>query len=212
MHTHFNLKSGNKKLGLIPVSTTERASCPASCPLNDGSCYAISGYFISHHWKQVTNKTRGDNYGDFLAHVSALKPETFWRHNQAGDLAGTGETINFNKLKKLVEANRGKRGYTYTHKHKNTDNYKKIKYANDNGFTVNLSADSIEEADRLLALEIAPVVVTLPSTENYNHTITTPAGNLINICPATYNDKITCKDCQLCQVRNRSNIVGFPLH
>ena len=212
MHTHFNLKSGNKKLGLIPVSTTERASCPASCPLNDGSCYAISGYFISHHWKQVTNKTRGDNYGDFLAHVSALKPETFWRHNQAGDLAGTGETINFNKLKKLVEANRGKRGYTYTHKHKNTDNYKKIKYANDNGFTVNLSADSIEEADRLLALEIAPVVVTLPSAENYNHTITTPAGNLINICPATYNDKITCKDCQLCQVRNRSNIVGFPLH
>ena len=212
MHTHFNLKSGNKKLGLIPVSTTERASCPASCPLNDGSCYAISGYFISHHWKQVTNKTRGDNYGDFLAHVSALKPETFWRHNQAGDLAGTGETINFNKLKKLVEANRGKRGNTYTHKHKNTDNYKKIKYANDNGFTVNLSADSIEEADRLLALEIAPVVVTLPSTENYNHTITTPAGNLINICPATYNDKITCKDCQLCQVRNRSNIVGFPLH
>ena len=212
MHTHFNLKSGNKKLGLIPVSTTERASCPTSCPLNDGSCYAISGYFISHHWTQVTNKKRGDNYGDFLAHVSALKPETFWRHNQAGDLAGTGETINFNKLKKLVEANRGKRGYTYTHKHKNTDNYKKIKYANDNGFTVNLSADSIEEADRLLALEIAPVVVTLPSTENYNHTITTPAGNLINICPATYNDKITCKDCQLCQVRNRSNIVGFPLH
>ena len=144
MHTHFNLKSGNKKLGLIPVSTTERASCPPSCPLNDGSCYAISGYFISHHWKQVTNKTRGDNYGDFLARVSALKPETFWRHNQAGDLAGSGEAINFNKLKKLVNANKGKRGYTYTHKHKNTDNYKKIKYANDNGFTVNLSADSIK--------------------------------------------------------------------
>jgi len=212
LHTHFNLKSGNKKLGLIPVSTTERASCPTSCPLNDGSCYAISGYFISHHWNQVTNKKRGNNYRDFLARVSALKPETFWRHNQAGDLAGSGEAINFNKLKKLVAANRGKRGYTYTHKHKNTDNYKKIKYANDNGFTVNLSADSIEEADRLLALEIAPVVVILPSTENYNHTITTPAGNLINICPATYNDKITCKNCQLCQVRNRSNIVGFPLH
>ena len=212
MHTHFNLKSGNKKLGLIPVSTTERTSCPPSCPLNDGSCYAISGYFINHHWKQVTNKTRGNNYGGFLACINTLKPETFWRHNQAGDLAGSGETINFNKLKKLVDANKGRRGYTYTHKHKNTGNYKKIKYANDNGFTVNLSADSIEEADRLLALEIAPVVVTLSNTENYNHTITTPAGNLINVCPATYNDKITCKNCRLCQVRNRSNIVGFPLH
>jgi len=212
MHTHFNLKSGNKKLGAIPVSTTERASCPSSCPLNDGSCYAISGYFISYHWQQVTNKTRGNNYGDFLACINTLKPATFWRHNQAGDLAGTGEAINFNKLKKLVGANKGRRGYTYTHKHKNKGNYKKIKYANDNGFTVNLSADSIEEADRLLALEIAPVVVTLSNTENYNHTITTPAGNLINVCPATYNDKITCKNCRLCQVRNRSNIVGFPLH
>jgi len=37
-----------------------------------------------------------------------------------------------------------------------------IKCANQNGFTVNLSADSIEEADELVSLETGPVATVLP--------------------------------------------------
>ena len=88
----------------------------------------------------------------------------------------------------------------------------KIKYANDNGFTVNLSADSLDHADELKALGIGPVVVIVPADQAYNHTITTKAGNKVNICPATYQDNVTCKTCQLCQHAGRSNMVGFPAH
>jgi len=70
-----------------------------------------------------------------------------WRHNEAGDLPGEGDDIDVPKLRALVQANRGKRGFTYTHKPvlDNPQNAVAIKCANQNGFTVNLSADSIEE-------------------------------------------------------------------
>ena len=210
MHTHFNLKSGNKKLGLIPVSTTERTSCPPSCPLNDGSCYALSGYFISHHWQHVTNKTRGNNYGDFLARVNALKPETFWRHNQAGDLPGNGELIDKPKLSQLVKANSGKRGFTYSHKHSHAKQRQQIRWANDNGFTVNLSADNLDHADKLSSYEVGPVCVTLPYDFDGTKT-NTPQGRAVRVCPAQYMDT-SCKDCGLCQKQNRKVIVGFISH
>ena len=106
-----------------------------------------------------------------------MEDGTFWRHNQAGDLAGSGDWIDGRKLKQLTAANKGKKGFTYTHKHKIKQNHAKIKEANENGFTVNLSADSLDHADELKALGIGPVVVIVPADEAYNHTITTQAGN-----------------------------------
>ena len=141
-----------------------------------------------------------------------MEDGTLWRHNQAGDLAGSGDWVDGRKLKQLTAANKGKKGFTYTHKHKIKQNHAKIKEANDNGFTVNLSADSLDHADELKALGIGPVVVIVPADEAYNHTITTQAGNKVNICPATYQDGMTCKKCQLCQHAGRSNMVGFPAH
>ena len=43
-----------------------------------------------------------------------------------------------------------------------------IKEANQNGFTVDLSANNLAHADKLKALNIAPVVVVLPSTQTTN--------------------------------------------
>jgi hypothetical protein len=42
MQVHFTLKSANVKTGPIPVSTTERASCPSDCKMKS-ECYAASG-------------------------------------------------------------------------------------------------------------------------------------------------------------------------
>ena len=163
-------------------------------------------------WKKVSEKLRGESFKQFIQEVEAMAAGTFWRHNQAGDLAGSGDWIVGRKLKSLVNANKNKRGFTYTHKHKIKKNHAKIKHANDNGFTVNLSADSLDHADQLQALDIGPVVVIVPAAQAYNHTITTKGGNKVNICPATYQDNVTCKTCQLCQHAGRSNMVGFPAH
>ncbi|MEY4341197.1 MAG: hypothetical protein RL541_701, partial [Pseudomonadota bacterium] len=57
MQVHLTLKSANVKTGPIPVSTTERASCPDDCSMKK-ECYAASGP-LALHWAAVSNGTRG---------------------------------------------------------------------------------------------------------------------------------------------------------
>ena len=71
---------------------------------------------MNQHWDAVTNGQRGDSWEVFLAQVRKLAKSELWRHNQAGDLAGEGDSIDLNALNELVLANRGRRGFTYTHK------------------------------------------------------------------------------------------------
>jgi len=75
---------------------------------------------------------------------------------------------------------------------------------------VNLSADSLAEADHLADQAAGPVVVVLAPDQAEN--LRTPAGRLVVICPATQRDDVTCASCQLCQRATRPTIVGFPAH
>ncbi len=208
---HLTLKSSNVKTGAIPVSTTGRASCPTSCPFQAAGCYA-DNYGLNFLWNRVTNGTAGTDWATFCNTITTLPDGQLWRHNQAGDLPQDGHgRIDGHLMGYLVAANIGKRGFTYTHHTPELgDNAKYIKGANDWGFTVNLSANTPAHADTLAALEIAPVVVVLPSTQTTN--TTTPQGRSIVICPATARDDVTCESCQLCARVDRKVIVGFPAH
>ena len=117
MQVHLTLKSANAKTGPIPVSTTERASCPPDCSVRD-ACYAASGP-LALHWAAVSNGTRGTAWGQFTASIAALPDGQLWRHNQAGDLPQVDGTVDAVKLGQLVAANAGKRGFTYSH-HRDT--------------------------------------------------------------------------------------------
>ena len=206
MQVHLTLKSANVKTGPIPVSTTEKASCPSNCAVRD-ACYAASGP-LALHWAAVSNGTRGTSWGEFTQAIGALPDGQLWRHNQAGDLPAVGGTVDAVKLGQLVAANQGKRGFTYSH-HRDAASLAWIKHANAWGFTVNLSANDLADADALADHQAGPVVVVLPSTQNQN--TTTPAGRAVVVCPATQRDDVSCATCQLCQ-RQRAAIVGFPAH
>lgn len=206
MQVHLTLKSANAKTGPIPVSTTEKASCPSDCAVRD-ACYAASGP-LALHWAAVSNGARGTSWGEFTQAISALPDGQLWRHNQAGDLPSIGGSVDAVKLGQLVAANQGKRGFTYSH-HRDTDSINWIRHANAWGFTVNLSANDLADADALADHQAGPVVVVLPSTQNQN--TTTPAGRPVVICPATQRADVSCASCQLCQ-RQRTAIVGFPAH
>ncbi len=147
---------------------------------------------------------------EFTAAIKALPAGQLWRHNQAGDLPGADETIDAGQLAKLVKANAGKNGFTYSHKKMSPKNAAAVRYANANGFTVNLSADTLKQADILKAQNIGPVVVVLPANVTTNQT--TPAGHKIVICPATNRDNVTCASCKLCAWSGRQVIIGFPAH
>lgn len=203
--------SGNKKTGPIPVSTSSRATCPESCPFRGSLCYAESGP-LRLVWDRVTEGKSGSTWADFLKSVSALPKGQLWRHNQAGDLPGEGDKLDIEALGGLVQANRGRRGFTYTHKPlRSVEDRDAIRQANANGFTVNLSANSLEEVDRLLEYECGPVVTVLP-IDTVGKTVRTQKGTTVVVCPATYNDAVTCASCQLCARADRKVAVGFPVH
>lgn len=210
MQTHLTLVSRNAKTGPIPVSTTSAESCPTACPFNNANgCYAASGP-LALHWRKVTNGLSGDNYGAFLDKVSRLMKGQLWRHNQAGDLIGEGDTLDVQALALLVKANKGKRGFTYTHKPLDTQAERDaIRDANKGGFTVNLSGNTLDHADTLADMGIAPVVVVLPHDATQN--TMTPKGRKVVVCPATQRDDVSCASCGLCQ-KQRDSIVGFPAH
>jgi len=152
-----------------------------------------------------------------MGKIAALPKGTLWRHNQAGDLPGEGDAIDARALNELVRANRGKRGFTYTHKPVSVNldpqheaNAHSVAYANARGFTINLSADNLAEADKLAEMAIGPVVVVLPAEQT--RATVTPNGRKVAICPATISDNVTCADCGLCALVNRKAIIGFPAH
>lgn len=212
MLVHLTRKSNNRKIGPIATSTTEDASCPPECPLLGTDCYARFGP-LNVHWKRVSKGLRGGVWKRFCDSLRTIPAGELFRHNQAGDLPqNKRKLIHVNKLRQLVSAARHLKGWTYTHYDPlKPHNAKAIKYANENGFTVNLSADSLEQADEYSKLNIGPVTTILPVDAPHRGN-KTPGGLTIVVCPAQTNDDMDCATCKLCQVANRKSIVGFLAH
>ena len=153
--------SQNAKIGPIPVSIIERASCWPGCALYENGCYAETGA-LAMHWDRVSRGPAGGSWSEFCAKVAALRPGRLWRYAQAGDLPGYGPKIDGALLQELVAANTGKNAIAFTHKPVLGDdpvaleNRRLIAAAAKAGFTVNLSADNPAHSDKLADLGIAP--------------------------------------------------------
>lgn len=214
----LNPVSGNTKTGPIPVSTSNSSTCPDACPIKVKGCYAKYGP-VGMHWRKLDNgeSKNAVQWPEFVKQVKGIAKGSLWRHNQAGDLNGSNDVIDNEKLEQLVWANRGKRGFTYTHypmldseSNYSIHNRNSVNNATTRGFTINLSGNDVAHADKLAALKIAPVVVLMPrDAEKVSYT---PEGNKVVICPAENSDKVNCQTCGLCQVADRNYIIGFRAH
>lgn len=191
---------------------------------------------MAMHWRNV--EKNGKSWALFIEMVRDLKPGTLWRAHSAGDLPNEGEnpdSIGRTALGLLIEANRGRNGFTYTHKPCTPEairhmckvqereptladwqlmrtNRATVAHANLNGFTVNLSMNSIAELDAF-GLGTLPVAVVIPErTAAFEpREFKTPAGNQVVVCPAQYRE-VTCEACGLCQRSNRKFAIGFHAH
>lgn len=202
---HFIRTSANSKTGAIPVTYTERASCPPSCAHYRADCYA-EDFYTRMAWDKVPE--RGGDVAALCASIAALPDGQLWRHNVAGDLPGDGENVDPVALGEIVRANIGRRGFTYTHK-KSADAIDWAAHATRWGFTVNLSADDAGEADALAETGL-PVCAIVPSDTPEKSE--TPAGRTIIVCPAQTRDDVTCETCGLCARADRRVIIGFRAH
>lgn len=206
--------SRNRKLGPIPSVIASADTCPTDCILRGRGCYAELGP-LSMHWKKANDN--GMSFDPFLREIRRLPKRQLWRYGTAGDLPPDRAS-----LLRLAAANQNRPVLVYTHG-RDYDGYRE---ANALGFHVNLSADSLADADRLAETGLS-VVVTLPSyfARKPKESLTsfrsrlggrlkrfTPQGRSVFICPAVYTET-TCLDCQLCSKPRRGGaIVGFPAH
>lgn len=209
MKFHLSPVSSNVKTGPIPVSTSSMETCPDSCPFSNNGCYASSGP-LALHWRKVTDGVRGVDFEAFLRQIEGIPANSLWRHNQAGDLPGMGDDIDVVALAKLAQANKGLRGWTYTHKPLNAANLAAIRSANEEGFTVNVSANSAKQAAKYRALTGLPTVCVLPSETKEK--VQYVDGQQIVTCPATLRENTNCAKCGLCQKRDRKFVIGFTAH
>lgn len=206
---YLNMASGNKKTGIMPVSTSHKGTCPDSCPFKVKGCYAKSGP-LAFHWNKVTEGVRGVVWTEFLAQVRKIPKGTLFRHNQSGDLVGNDDLIDKNALRELTSAVKKIKAYGYTHYPLNAENVEALTEANENGFTINVSTNNIREVDDALATGL-PVVTVLP-VETVARTVKTEKNNTVLVCPASRGVDITCIQCGLCQQKNRKFAIGFVAH
>jgi phosphatidylethanolamine-binding protein (PEBP) family uncharacterized protein len=87
MKITFIAKSGNRKTGAIPVTYSQRETCPPSCAHYRSDCYA-EDFYTRMSWDKVP--VRGKSHAELCADIAALPAGTLLRHNVAGDLAGEG--------------------------------------------------------------------------------------------------------------------------
>jgi len=211
----LNPVSGNSKTGPIPTSMTSADTCPRSCSWYDSGCYAEGGLVVIH-WKRVPRK--GSNWEKFCSAVASIPEGQLWRHNIAGDLPGKDWRIDAKMLQMLLNANQGRRGFTFTHKYRKDQKSKRflvrnvelVRHANASGFTVNWSADSLEDADRLADTQSGPVTVVVPFGAPRHQK--TPAGRHVILCPAQVREDVTCMSCEMCSVVGRKAIIAFEAH
>lgn len=226
----FIEKSKNRKTGPIPVSSSPMSTCSPTCPFNVGDdgrvlsengevpkCYGGFGN-TRIHWTNLSNAKQSGNVTDwngFMSRVEALPDGQLWRHDEVGDLPHKNGKISAVKAYRLMGANRGKRGFTYTHhkiegKSLLNNNRMIVETMNENGFTVNHSANSPEEAAKAFKefKKKIPVVTVLPSDAPNVQTVDDVK---VVACPAEKSD-VTCATCGLCQHSDRDYIIGFRAH
>lgn len=206
---HLSRVSGNSKTGPIPVSTSPRSTCPPGCPFLGQGCYGDGGP-IAIHWAEVSAGRRGVPWPDFLRLIRSLPAGQLWRMNQAGDLQDPDTVAGRAALRQLVTANRGRRGFTFSHHPLTRLVVRAFRDATARGFTVNASTETVAAADAAVAAGLFAVTV-VPSTDQRRFWFS-PAGNRVVTCPAQLHAGVTCSTCQICHDRPASVIVAFRAH
>jgi hypothetical protein len=111
----------------------------------------------------------------------------------------------------MVESVKHLKAFTYTHHDvKLGENLSLLRYANRNGFTINVSTENEAAADDAIAAGLPAVMVA--NSEESRTTWHTKAGNVVLVCPAQRSDTKTCADCKLCHHRVRRVVIAFLAH
>lgn len=200
--------SKNAKTGDIVQTYTQKGSCPIRCPFHLSGCYG-ENYFTNMQWNRA--ETAGVYPHQLRDWIEENTDEgALIRHNVAGDMAIPGtNNISPLLLGKLLDAFKGRKAYSYTHCEINEDNAELLRVAQDEGFVISFSCETVEEVDKAKALGCQAV---LTVEEFPQSTAITPDGHFLVPCPAQTHENMTCKKCRLCANPKRETVIMFKTH
>jgi len=208
MTLKYSLSAGNSKTGAMLLVRSPRSTCPDSCSLKGNGCYAENFPLVLHWTKQ---EHTGVDFATVLYAVRTLPKEAIWRLFEAGDFEPSSENpelISSQQVISLIAANKGKRGFGYTH-YPVLPNLEPLQLMNSSGLTINASADSLEQAKLYFELGLPTTLVVAEKTPKD----VTVDGVRIVVCPnQSLKSKPTCLQCQLCQKPDRDYVIGFRAH
>lgn len=204
----YSLSAGNSKTGAMLLVRSPRSTCPDSCGLKGNGCYA-ENFPLAFHW--LKQETSGVDFATVLYAIRTLPRESVWRLFEAGDFEPSPENpelISPSQVLSLLSANKGKRGFGYTH-YPVLPNLEAFQLMNSSGLTINVSADTFEQAAVYFSLGLP---TTLLVSENFPKDKTVD-GLRVVVCPnQSLKSKPTCLQCQMCAKPDRDYVIGFRVH
>lgn len=208
MTLKYSLSAGNSKTGAMLLVRSPRSTCPESCSLKGNGCYAENFPLVLHWMKQ---DTVGVDFATVLYAVRTLPKKALWRLFEAGDFEPSSENpelISSQQVISLLAANKDKRGFGYTH-YPVLPNLETLQLMNASGLTINVSADSLEQAVVYFSLGLPTVVVVAEKFPKDS----VVDGVRVVVCPnQSTPSKPTCLQCQMCQKPDRDYVIGFRAH
>lgn len=201
---HWISKTKDKKTGPVVASYSPKSTCPDSCSLKEGGCYAWGLFYLT---KISNNMEAGKS--KFTPLIEALKKRDksarIVRHRIAGDIVGDVEGTL--EECEIVEKE-GLINIGYTHNWKSPESQPMKKY-------FRASCESLEEV--LEAREMG-WSATLIVPKGLPKKIELSNGEIAYRCPARFGvegkEDITCNTCTLCKVSDRTSAktVMFEAH
>lgn len=204
---HWVSESKDKKIGKVVASYSPKESCPDSCSLKEGGCYAWGLFYLNVLSSKLKNgKIKPRSLKAALE--DRLLNSKIVRHRVAGDMVGDVEST-LEECAIVESHGLTNIGYTHTWKEDASQPLKQYFRA---------SCQSLEEVSEARNMGWAATLIVSSETLAGRKTMTLPNGEAAFLCPARIGKAgkkdITCNDCTLCKVndKTRSKTVIFESH
>jgi hypothetical protein len=203
-NVHWVSRSNDKKIGKVLASYSSKSTCPDSCNLKTGGCYAWGLYYLNVLSSKIEDGRLKKK--DLISAMTDRHLEArIVRHRVAGDVVGdVDETL---KECEFVSKNGLTNiGYTHTWREKESQPLSEFFRASCSNLSEVLEARSKGWAATIIVPKGTKKVIQLPN------------GEKAYMCPARYGEKdkkdITCNTCTLCRVDSKTSnkTVMFEAH
>lgn len=201
---HWIPRTKDKKTGEVLVSYSPIESCPDSCKLKEGGCYAWDLFYLKILSNRLTDgRTKPTLLKDALKKITVSAKIA--RHRVAGDIVGdVMETLQ--ECKDIEEAGLINIGYTHAWRDEESQPLKQFFRA------------SCETVDEVMEARQMGWATTLIVPEGTEKTVILPNDEKAFLCPAKVGVEgevdVTCNTCTLCKVNEKtlSKTVMFEVH